>query len=1180
MYKGVEIEINIGWSKKISKIFRSFLVFSFILIWIFSPLADPFLISKVQVQKAEAAATQTGTDNNGTARATDVNTFAGSSWNATKSTAGTKTLKIDGTNIRVVSAWLEYSATMVTSANITDVELGLDVSPGPSAGNNVWLDTINRNGQGLTNTSGLSGPQIYVAANATSLFQSQTDADWSSGLAVVGVAAVTGPTRHLQTMKLVLTYEQDYSTIAHNETKTVRFPMGSTKTADCAVSATCSFTYDTANRLPDLASASDIYDVWFEITSEGDTTATVGQTVNFTPSINGGAAGTAHSALDPATALADHLSPFIIYRPSVATNNFDPLVTPSDTLDIVNGAGVALSALTVELVITYKFSTGASVQTETVRFYYGQDTTNRAAGAKVSFTGPNNSTTLAISNTGADVKNIWFKANGSAVATAQLQIFGDVDGGGATAETSTNANVTSANPRSGGTTVIHDMSSDAASVNDSAPVVTGAYQWNTAAGSVASAELYITFTWSGSSGGQVTKTVQFYGGLNGGSMNYGTSADGNEISTVINVALPETVTKTYRSAFLDIDLLHSEATSLTISTLTIGVNGSTTLAVPELADATSEAFNQRYRKEISPYQFAGGTDIGWPARTFNSTVEIATADEISGAARLVVTYDAAHETKPIFSSATNQTFEVGGSSAEISPITITDNAAPSITAANDIRIAIATSSVNMLWDTSVAAASLSGTAWNDDITSNSITYEGGGSVAVINAANNFEGSEMLVVSGLKFKNFSSANSAVSGLVIFTGGVNDISSDATDSKTVALYGTHSISDHSGLQISNKFNGASSYSGPLFKFRLVPAGESINIQSFGLNIDTSNIAANDITNSQIYADYDSDGIVDASDNAVFGSGSVSINNGGVGSIVFSSGLSTSTARDYIFSAAVSSIGSSDELSIQLKKNDITASGVTSGFEIQSKNLDGIVSANHFLAVVFAGGAPIEPRGQGAGLVNNPNVSIGGGEEIGAEDGFTAPTANGTGLTTPGNANNWTSPSNAYSSDNSYATAGTAVAQDYGNFGFNIPSGDSIVGVDVKVEGKGSTAAGTFSVALSWNGGTTYTTATSSWTLSTSDQVFVMATSSDLWGRASWSPSEFSDANFRLRITAAPSSNTVSVDAIQVRVQHQVTGGGEGGGGRSALPYAKNFAMVDEFFNSFQEKLSYLLKMVKFN
>ena len=111
--------------------------------------------------------------------------------------------------------------------------------------------------------------------------------------------------------------------------------------------------------------------------------------------------------------------------------------------------------------------------------------------------------------------------------------------------------------------------------------------------------------------------------------------------------------------------------------------------------------------------------------------------------------------------------------------------------------------------------------------------------------------------------------------------------------------------------------------------------------------------------------------------------------------------------------------------------------------------------------------------------------------------------------------------------------------------MPGGDDIEGIEVKLEISGTTAAGDIDVQLSWDGGSSFTTAKTTPTLTTTDSVVVLGGPGDTWGRT-WSASEFSNANFELRVTGNPSSNTVQLDAIQIKVHHQASGGGSGGGG----------------------------------
>ena len=81
-------------------------------------------------------------------------------------------------------------------------------------------------------------------------------------------------------------------------------------------------------------------------------------------------------------------------------------------------------------------------------------------------------------------------------------------------------------------------------------------------------------------------------------------------------------------------------------------------------------------------------------------------------------------------SASNQTFAYQQATTAISAITVTDDAtAASITAANDLRIVIATTSANMRWDTTDTTATFGGTA--SAKVSNPVSYLGNGEILVI-----------------------------------------------------------------------------------------------------------------------------------------------------------------------------------------------------------------------------------------------------------------------------------------------------------------------------------------------------------------------------------------------------------------------------------------------------------------
>jgi hypothetical protein len=114
---------------------------------------------------------------------------------------------------------------------------------------------------------------------------------------------------------------------------------------------------------------------------------------------------------------------------------------------------------------------------------------------------------------------------------------------------------------------------------------------------------------------------------------------------------------------------------------------------------------------------------------------------------------------PTISSDADQVFEVGQSPTLISKITITEPGAPSITAGNDLRIAIDTG-VGMVWDTSVTTASFGGTGVGN--VSNPVSYDPSERELIIPVGTDFAANQTLTIEGLYFKNFAIANQAKPG----------------------------------------------------------------------------------------------------------------------------------------------------------------------------------------------------------------------------------------------------------------------------------------------------------------------------------------------------------------------------------------------------------------------------------
>jgi hypothetical protein len=114
---------------------------------------------------------------------------------------------------------------------------------------------------------------------------------------------------------------------------------------------------------------------------------------------------------------------------------------------------VGANVLGGELVVTYRYSTGAAAQTETVRYYVDQDTTNPGTATSTFAT-----STATISNSGKSVKNVWFRVQTAPIAAANLIVGSEV--GTATKKFKTYA-LTGTNVRAGDSPIIvQDMTAD------------------------------------------------------------------------------------------------------------------------------------------------------------------------------------------------------------------------------------------------------------------------------------------------------------------------------------------------------------------------------------------------------------------------------------------------------------------------------------------------------------------------------------------------------------------------------------------------------------------------------------------------------------------------------------------------------------------------------------------------
>ena len=431
---------------------------------------------------------------------------------------------------------------------------------------------------------------------------------------------------------------------------------------------------------------------------------------------------------------------------------------------------------------------------------------------------------------------------------------------------------------------------------------------------------------------------------------------------------------------------------------------------------------------------------------------------------------------------------------------------------------------------------------------NPVSYEGSGATVVIPVSTNFVAGDTLTVSGLAAANFAAASTTTAPVALHTSGVVDALAEAYSPETMRITGALTVTNHIATQIDNTFSFQNKTAEPLFAFALTPNGENATVTDMVVTLSgIQGITTTNISNFDLYRDTNSDGLLDGGDLLIDGNGILTIN-GQSGAVTFSTDFLATTTAQYLIIADLIDIERGDAVTLSLPASGITAIGQTS---VYSSYIVSTVSTIQHERFGGGGGGNSAPIGgeapEGAGVETGGEE--GGGGEVGQNtDGDNiAPDANFMRPSAVEAPSEWNSPENAYLSDGVAATATTTnIRQVYKGFTFGIPGTNTIQGLQVKVDASGSTAQGTIDVAISWDGGSSYTTAKATPTLGTTDVVYQVGGPADLWGR-SWTAAEFDQSLFRLRITAAPAGgNTLRVDALEVQIYHQASGGGSGGGG----------------------------------
>lgn len=172
-----------------------------------------------------------------------------------------------------------------------------------------------------------------------------------------------------------------------------------------------------------------------------------------------------------------------------------------------------------------------------------------------------------------------------------------------------------------------------------------------------------------------------------------------------------------------------------------------------------------------------------------------------------------------------------------------------------------------------------------------------------------------------------------------------------------------------------------------------------------------------------------------------------------------------------------------------------------------------------------------------------------------GFFNPSANAPVTTGAGDNNGYgTNPANAYSLNNAFAvdtnsgtntsTACTNSGKDkhqYYNFNMVVPVGATIKDIEVRLNAKADSTAGTpvICAELSWNGGVSWTAPVTTGVLATGNKTYTLGSPDAdplAWGRT-WSDTELNNSNFRIRLTNVSSSTSrdFSLDWVTTRVRY---------------------------------------------
>ena len=382
---------------------------------------------------------------------------------------------------------------------------------------------------------------------------------------------------------------------------------------------------------------------------------------------------------------------------------------------------------------------------------------------------------------------------------------------------------------------------------------------------------------------------------------------------------------------------------------------------------------------------------------------------------------------------------------------------------------------------------------------------------------------------------------------------------------------------------KYMGGTSMSNPLAAGGATVVKDYYNKKVPSVNASAALVKATIINSAVDLADENNDGVNDNDfpiPNNHEGWGLVNLDGATDGSIAFvdeSTGLSTGGSRNFTVTTTGgplkvtvvwSDYPSTDTATINLVNDlDLTVSGgsgtfrgnvfsggwsATGGSADRRNNVENVYiqtpGAGTYTVTINAFNVPNGPQKFAlvvdGGTISTPPAPV--------STGFLSPSAQAPVTSSAGDNNGYESgPTNAFADGVSVATdlnsgsnkntSCTNTGKDkhqFYNYGFSIPSG-TVQGIQVRLDARANSTSGApkICVEISWNGGASWTAVKNTTTLSTTEATYILGGAADTWGRT-WALGEFSNTNFRVRVTDVASNNSRDfyLDYIAVNVTYQ--------------------------------------------